>query len=129
MTTKTMITAPALAEAISAPPKELRAFLRSITPREAQPGKGARWALPGTKADIARYRKDFAAWSAQQDAKRAERAAARAAESAAAVDEVDEAHDAPTDAELDALAEEIMTAEDDAPEIEIIASTGGTATN
>lgn len=116
MTAKTLITAPALAEAINANPKELRAFLRSITPRDAQPGKGARWALPGTKQDIARYRKDFARWSAEQDAKRAERAAAKATESAAAVDEViaEDATDtdAPTDAELDALAEEIMSAPD-----------------
>ncbi len=123
MTTTAPLTPAALATELGTDPKTCRAFLRAITPRDAQPGKGGRWALPGTKTAITKFRKDFTKWSAEQDAKRAEREAARAAAVEAAP--IAEA----TDAELDALAEAIMTDETDAPEVEVIDATGGTATN
>lgn len=116
MTTTAPLTPAALATELGTDPKTCRAFLRSITPRDEQPGKGGRWALKGTKTEIAKFRKQFTAWTAEQDAKRLARAEAKAAASQALQDAADAPEDAvdeaPTDAELDALAEAIMT---DAP--------------
>lgn len=58
--------------------RTVRKFLRSITPREDQPGKGSRWELPATKRDITKLQKQFREWSAKQ----AEAAAQRATEKA-----------------------------------------------
>ena len=60
-----------------------RKFLRSVTPKEEQPGKGSRWVLDGRKASLNKMRKQFNEWnSAQAEAKvaRAEKAAEKAAE-------------------------------------------------
>lgn len=56
--------------------RTVRKFLRSITPKDEQPGKGARWALPGTKRDVARLKKQFSEWSAKQAEEAAKRQAA-----------------------------------------------------
>lgn len=58
--------------------RTVRKFLRSITPKDEQPGKGSRWSLPATKRDVTRLKKQFAEWSAKQ----AEAAAQRAQEKA-----------------------------------------------
>lgn len=67
--------------------RTVRKFLRSITPKEEQPGKGSRWALPGTKRDVARLKKQFAEWTARQ-AEEAEKRRAAQAESDETTDEV-----------------------------------------
>lgn len=74
--------------------RTVRKFLRSITPKDEQPGKGSRWALPGTKRDLDKLTKRFNEWTAKQDADRAARA-----EKAAAEVESDEVDD--EDIELD----------------------------
>lgn len=53
------ITTAELAEALDTTPRELRKFLRS---EGAGVGKGARYALPGTKREINALAKKFAAW-------------------------------------------------------------------
>mgnify|MGYP001050587931 CR=1 FL=1 len=72
--------------------RTVRKFLRSITPKEDQPGKGSRWVLKGDKKSVTRLTKQFADWTAKQEAaaqKRREDAAA-----ADATDEVEETEDA-----------------------------------
>jgi hypothetical protein len=71
----TMTTAQA-AEKLETTPRELRKFLRSITAKDAQPGKGSRWILEAR--DVTKMRKQFADWKAAQEAARA--AAAEVAE-------------------------------------------------
>lgn len=72
--------------------RTVRKFLRSITPREEQPGKGSRWSLPATKRDITRLKKQFAEWSAKQAEDAAKRATEKAEKLAAEAetDETDE---------------------------------------
>lgn len=65
--------------------KTVRKFLRSITPKEEQPGKGSRWALPAGKREVTKLTKQFNEWSAKQAEERAARAQAKAEEAAAAV--------------------------------------------
>ena len=71
----TLTTAQA-AEKLETTPRTLRKFLRSITPKDAQPGKGSRWTLEAR--DVTKMRKTFNEWKAAQEAARAE--AAEAAE-------------------------------------------------
>lgn len=71
----TMTTAQA-AEKLETTPRTLRKFLRTITPKDAQPGKGSRWTLEAR--DVTKMRKQFNEWKAAQEAARA--AAAEAAE-------------------------------------------------
>lgn len=52
--------------------RTVRKFLRSITPKDEQPGKGARWQLPATKRDLTKLQKQFAEWTAAQEARRTE---------------------------------------------------------
>lgn len=74
--------------------RTVRKFLRSITPREEQPGKGSRWAIDGSKRNVTRLQKQFNEWNAAQLEERAKRAA-EAAEKAAevATAEVEETED------------------------------------
>jgi hypothetical protein len=37
--------------------------LRSVTPKEDQPGQGKRWGFKGTKKEIEYYRKKFENWN------------------------------------------------------------------
>jgi hypothetical protein len=69
--------------------RTVRKFLRSITPKDEQPGKGSRWALPATKREVTKLQKQFKEWSAKQAEDAAKRAQAKAEEAAAEV-EVDE---------------------------------------
>jgi len=70
--------------------RTVRKFLRSITPKDEQPGKGSRWALSATKRDTAKLTKQFREWSAKQAEEAAKRAADKAAEATAAVEVEDE---------------------------------------
>jgi hypothetical protein len=64
--------------------REVRKFLRSITPKDEQPGKGSRWELPTGKREVTKLEKQFSNWKAEQ----AEKAAAKAAEAEVDEDEV-----------------------------------------
>jgi hypothetical protein len=75
--------------------RTVRKFLRSITPKDDQPGKGSRWELPAGKREVTKLTKQFKEWSAKQADEKAARAAEKAAEANSEVDEVD-------DSELDA---------------------------
>ena len=85
----TTITPAELASEVGSDSKTVRKFLRSITPREEQPGKGSRWAIDGSKRSVSKLRKQFNEWNAAQAEEKAARAKA-AAEKAAAAVEVDE---------------------------------------
>lgn len=67
-----------LADALGTDARTARKFLRSITPRDEQPGKGSRWAIKGTKANIATMRKKFASFQEAQEAAKAAREAKKA---------------------------------------------------
>jgi hypothetical protein len=86
------ITPTEFAATVSSDGKTVRKFLRSITPKDEQPGKGSRWALPASKREVTALTKRFRTWEAEEKAARAERAQKAAEEAAAAVetDEVDE---------------------------------------
>ena len=70
--------------------RTVRKFLRSITPKDEQPGKGSRWALSAGKRDIAKLTKQFTEWTAKQAEEAAKRAQAKADEAAAAVEETED---------------------------------------
>jgi hypothetical protein len=72
--------------------REVRKFLRSITPRDEQPGKGSRWQLAGTKPAVTKLSKQFAEWKTAQEAARAarEEAAAQENENDDEVEELDD---------------------------------------
>jgi hypothetical protein len=70
--------------------RTVRKFLRSVTPKDEQPGKGSRWALPGTKRDITRMKKQFAEWTAKQDEARAKRESEKAEVETEEVEETEE---------------------------------------
>lgn len=98
--TATLITAADLATELGTDGRTVRKFLRSITPRDEQPGKGSRWGIKGTKTNIASLRKKFTAFEEAQEAARAKREEAKAAEAAPADDAPADADLEPTDAEL-----------------------------
>lgn len=78
-----------IAAALDTTPRTLRKFLRSDASGIAPVGKGARYALPSTKRDIAKLTKNFNAWAeAQAEAKVARDEAKTAPE--APIDEVDD---------------------------------------
>lgn len=68
----TTLTTAQAAEKLETTPRELRKFLRSITPKDDQPGKGSRWTLEAKK--VTGLRKQFSTWKAAQEAKAAETA-------------------------------------------------------
>jgi hypothetical protein len=59
-------------------PRTLRKFLRSITPKDEQPGKGSRWVLPANATELRKAKKQFSDWSAKQAEEKAAREAAKA---------------------------------------------------
>jgi hypothetical protein len=83
----TTVTPAELAEQFKTSSKEVRKFLRSITPREEQPGKGSRWAIDGSKKNLTALQKQFATWNQAQLEERAKRAAEKAAAAAEVVEE------------------------------------------
>ena len=95
------ITVAELATTLDTDARTTRKFLRNITPKEAQPGKGSRWAIE--KRDIRSLRSKFAKFTADETAAKAARDAAKDATPEADIeDEAPEAldHDGPTDADL-----------------------------
>lgn len=78
-----------LVEQFKSDGRTVRKFLRSITPREEQPGKGSRWAIDGSKRNLNRLQKQFNEWHAAQLEERAARAAKAAEDAAAQVVEDD----------------------------------------
>lgn len=107
-----------LATELSTDARTVRKFLRAITPRDAQPGKGSRWAVPANATELRKLNTRFAAWGAEQAALAAQRAAAKVETAAQAVDEEIAELDAATDDDsLDALEgpsdEEIKSITDD----------------
>jgi hypothetical protein len=93
MTKTAEMTTAQFASEIGTDPKTLRKFLRSVTPRDEQPGKGSRWVLPGTKTAIAKARRDFAKWQKEQAdaaAERAAKAAKDATDALEATEDIDE---------------------------------------
>lgn len=69
------ITVQDLATELGTDPRTARKFLRSITAKDEQPGKGSRWAIE--KGQVRSMKSKFAAFSkAAEDAKAARAAAA-----------------------------------------------------
>ena len=58
----TTLTTAQAAEKLETTPRELRKFLRSITEKDSQPGKGSRWVLEAR--DVTKFKKQFADWQA-----------------------------------------------------------------
>jgi predicted transcriptional regulator len=90
MTKTAEMTTKDFAAEIGTDPKTLRKYLRSVTPRDEQPGKGSRWVLPGTKTAINAHRKSFAKWQKEQADAAAERAAKAAKDAQDALDETED---------------------------------------
>lgn len=67
-----------LAAELGTDARTARKFLRAITPREEQPGKGARWAIKGTKTNIATMQKKFRKFQEEAEAAKAAREAKKA---------------------------------------------------
>jgi len=82
-----VLTPTMLAEKLDSDPRTVRKFLRSITPREEQPGKGSRWAIEAKR--VATLRKQFKKWVADEAVKAAARAEAAAQAATEAVDETE----------------------------------------
>ena len=64
------ITVQEFATALDTDPRTARKFLRSVTPADAQPGKGSRWAIE--KRDVRSLAKKFAAYREELAAKDAQ---------------------------------------------------------
>lgn len=60
------ITINELATELDSSPRDVRKFLRSVTPVEEQPGKGHRWQIE--KRSVRGLKKQFAEHSAQKEA-------------------------------------------------------------
>jgi len=91
----TTLTPTEFAATVDSDGRTVRKFLRSITPKDEQPGKGSRWSLPGDKRSVTKLAKQFKEWSAKQAEERAARAQAAAEQAASEAAEIE-------DAELDA---------------------------
>lgn len=111
--TATMTTA-ALAAELGTTPRELRKFLRSKDSGITPVGKGARYALPGTKPAIASFKKKFAKWDAAREKAKAQAALEKAATLNAEVSEDEDDSDTePTPDELTDEVEDLEVPEDD----------------
>lgn len=89
------ITTTEFAAELNTDARTARKFLRSITPKDEQPGKGSRWAIDGSKRSLTQMRKNFNTWHAAQLEERAKRAQDAAD---AAANEVEDDTETPTDA-------------------------------
>lgn len=72
------LTPAALADILGTDARTTRKFLRSITPKDAQPGKGSRWEIKGTKTELTKLGAKFAKFTADEEARRAKRDEAKA---------------------------------------------------
>lgn len=61
-----------LAETLDATPRTTRKFMRDVTPEDAHPGKGGRWAIE--KREVRSLKSKFSKW-AEERAREAEEAA------------------------------------------------------
>lgn len=86
------ITVNELAETLESNGREVRKFLRAVTPADDQPGKGGRWAIE--KRDVRSLTKKFTAWREEHTN--------APAEDAPEVDE-EALEEDPTDAELEMI--------------------------
>lgn len=125
MTAAATLTPADLATELGTDARTARKFLRSITPKDEQPGKGSRWALKGTKTAIAAYRKQFTAFEAAQAEAKAKREAALAAaekvteEGVTTDDEGNEyLTEAPADEALEPTDDEIAALDDEPLELD-----------
>lgn len=104
----TILTASDLALELGTDPRTARKFLRSITPRDAQPGKGSRWGIE--KKSIRSMRPKFTKFVADEEARREAREAAKVATAEViadeAIDEALEADEEPTDEALTEIDDE-----------------------
>jgi hypothetical protein len=112
MTASTMTTKD-FAAALSTDPRTVRKYLRSVTPKSEQPGKGSRWELPGTKTAIAKHRKQFTKWTEDEAKRNADRLAKAAKDAADKVTEIEDAGDEEVDEDLEPTAEDLELAEED----------------
>lgn len=69
--------------------RTVRKFLRATRPDDA-PGKGARWELKGTKAEVTKLTKSFNDWSTAQEEARKARTEKEATEAEVEIEENDE---------------------------------------
>ena len=69
----TILTATDLATELETTSREVRKFLRAITPKDEQPGKGSRWMIE--KKTLRSLRSQHAKWVAANEARAAEKAA------------------------------------------------------
>lgn len=69
------ITTTEFAEALETDTRTVRKFLRDITPKEEQPGKGSRWVIDGNKRSITAMKKRFAEWTAERETEKVEESA------------------------------------------------------
>lgn len=83
------ITPAQFAETVDSDGRTVRKFLRSITPKDEQPGKGSRWALPAGKRELTKLSKQFSEWSAKQAEEKAARAEKAAQDAAAEINDED----------------------------------------
>lgn len=65
------ITTAELATELDTDPRTLRKFLRATTPKDSQPGKGARYSLKGDARSLASMKKKFITWQDEVAANRA----------------------------------------------------------
>ena len=70
--------------------RTVRKFLRATMPKEAHPGKGARWALPGTAREVTKLKKQFGEWTDSQAKAKADRDAKAAEDKNDEVTEVED---------------------------------------
>ena len=115
MTAAPTMTPADLATVLGTDARTARKFLRTITPRDEQPGKGSRWSIKGTKTELTRLGKEFAKFTAAQDEAKAKREEAKVEAKPAEVEVIDEVatdEDEPTAEEL-AEAEALLDALDD----------------
>jgi len=100
----TILTPAELATELGTDARTARKFLRSITPKEDQPGKGSRWAIE--KKAVRSMRTKFAAFEKAQEEAKALREAAKVAETPTAPVSLEKApieQDEPVEDSLDEL--------------------------
>lgn len=61
-----VLTVSEFASTLEANPREVRKFLRSVTPADEQPGKGGRWSIE--KRDARRLTKAYHTWAESRKA-------------------------------------------------------------
>lgn len=104
------ITIAELATTLETDARTTRKFMRAITPKDAQPGKGSRWAIE--KREVRSLRSKFSKFAAEEEARKAALALAKAetdnapTEDIAPNEEIDDNEvidDEPTDADIEAI--------------------------